>query len=80
MDRKQVKKHLKSCCRGVLEEYLTEVGFTDEETILFKNRYLIYPPKSIVRICMMIPCGTSKYNDLHNNILDKLISYFQHIN
>lgn len=80
MDRKQIRKHLKTCCRGVLEEYLKEVGFTEEEADLFKYRYMTYPPKSVVRTCMLICCGTSKYNDLHNNILDKLISYFKHKN
>ena len=77
--RKETKDHLKTWCRGVLDEYAAEVGFTPEESVLFKCRYLSYPPKSVIRTCMLIPCGTSKYNDLHNTILDKVKSYFYHI-
>lgn len=73
MDRKEIKKKLKSACRGVLTDLLEDVGFTDEEKKLFTERYI--NNHSVVMCCILIPCGQTKYHSLHNNILDKLISY-----
>lgn len=79
MDKKQVKKMLKSSCRGALQDLLEDVGFSDEERIIFYNRYVLSNPKSVPAICFIVPCSPSKYNDLHNNILNKVLSHFSHI-
>ena len=74
MDRKEVKKILKSSCRGVLNDLLEDVGFTADEKKLFTERYI--NDHSVVMCCFLIPCGHTKYHKLHNNILDKIISYY----
>jgi predicted transposase YdaD len=79
VDRKEVKKKLKSSCRGVLEDLLKDVGFTHEEAQLFKERYFPQYEYSIPLTCLHLHISSSKYNDLHNIILDKIISYFSHI-
>lgn len=78
-ERNMIKKKLHASCRGILTELLEEVGFSDEERVVFYNRYVLSNPHSVPVICMMLPCSPSKYNDIHNNILDKVLSYFQHI-
>lgn len=80
MDKKQIKKKLKTSCRGVLEDLLEDVGFSNEERIIFYNRYVLADPHSVPYICLMVPCSPSKYNDLHNSILDKVLSHFLRIN
>lgn len=74
MDRKEVKKILKSSCRGVLADLLEDVGFTEDERNLFKERYM--NNHSVPMCCLLVHCGTNKYNYVHNNILDKVISHF----
>ena len=76
-ERKKIKKFLKSSCRGVLNDLLEDVGFTSDERALFIERYI--NDHSVVFTCIKIHCGTCKYNYLHNNILDKIISHFNHI-
>ena len=75
--RKEMKRKLKSSCIGVLKDLLIEVGFTDEEAKLFKERYI--NDHSVPVVCILLPCGTNKYNYLHNRLLDKLISHYHRI-
>ena len=75
--RKEMKNELKRSCLGVLQEYLQEVGFNNEEAILFKERYI--NERSVPIICLIIHCGTNKFNYVHNRILDKCISYHNRI-
>lgn len=80
MNRKEIKDKLRRSCQGVLRDLLEDVGFSEDERFLFYNRYVLTNPKSVANICFNLPCSTTKYNDLHNIILDKIISYFEHIN
>lgn len=77
MDKKLIKKILKSSCRQALIDLIENVGFTDEETALFFERYINNHSKPIV--CLKIHCGSTKFNYLHNNILSKIESYFLRI-
>ena len=72
--RKEIKNILKSSCHGVLNDLLNDVDFNKEEAFLFKERYI--NEHSVPWICFMLPCGTNKYNYMHNRILDKIISHF----
>lgn len=74
MDKKTLKKILKSSCRQALLDLIEDVGFTQEERELFYERYINHHSKPIV--CLKIHCGSTKFNYLHNNILLKLESYF----
>jgi len=78
MDRRWVKKELKRSCRGVLQEYMTDVGFNKVESVIFKHRYMDVDEKSIAYSCLFLHISPSTYNSIHNNILDKLLSYFNH--
>ena len=75
--RKEMKQALKRSCHGVLRDLLEEVGFNEEEATLFKERYI--NEHSVPVVCLMLPCGTNKYNYIHNRILDKLISHYNRI-
>ena len=75
--RKDMKKELKRSCLGVLQDYLADVGFNNEEAILFKERYI--NERSVPVICLKLHCGTNKYNTMHNRILDKCISHYNRI-
>lgn len=78
LSRKEMKNKLKQSCLGVLQDYLNDVGFNDEEKILFKKRYI--EEKSVPVICLTaLYCGTNKYNRIHNRILDKCISHYSRI-
>lgn len=72
-----MKDELKRSCLGVLQDYLSDVGFNEEETILFKERYI--KERSVPVICLILHCGTNKYNYMHNRILDKCISHYNRI-
>ena len=73
-ERKAIKKKLKHSCIGVLNELLETVGFNEEESKVFKERYI--NDRSVPIICLMLPCGTNKFNYIHNRILDKIISHY----
>lgn len=77
MNRKEIKRYLKSSCYGVLHDLLNDVGFTTDEKALFTETYIKH--HSVIRACLNIPCGTNKYNYTHNNVLDKIISHFSRI-
>lgn len=77
MDKKILKKKLKSSCRQALIDLMEDVGFTDDEKALFCERYINNHSKPIV--CLKIHCGSTKFNYLHNNILLKIESYFLRI-
>lgn len=74
MDKKLLKKKLKSSCRQALIDLMEDVGFTDDEKALFYERYINNRSKPVV--CLKIHCGSTKFNYLHNNILLKIESYF----
>lgn len=78
MDRKSIKRTLKTSCRGVLNDLLVEVGFSEQERTLFYNRYVLSDPHSVPVICCMLHCSLSTYNDIHNRVLDKVLSYFSY--
>ena len=75
--RKEMKQLLKNSCRGVLQDILDNVGLNEEEIKLFKERY--FNERSVPVICIMLHCGTNKYNNMHNRILDKTRSHFNRI-
>jgi hypothetical protein len=75
--RKEMKQLLKSSCKGVLQDVIDNVGLNEEEIKLFKERYL--NERSVPVICIMLHCGTNKYNNMHNRILDKTRSHFNRI-
>ena len=75
--RKEMKQLLKSSCKGVLQDVIDNVGLNEEELKLFKERYL--NERSVPVICIMLHCGTNKYNNMHNRILDKTRSHFNRI-
>lgn len=78
MYRKEIKRLLQTSCSGVLRELLEEVGFSKEEQFVFYNRYVLTDPHSVPVICLLMPCSASKYNDIHNRILDKVSSHLEH--
>lgn len=78
MDRKDVKRILRTSCRGVLNDLLEDVGFSNIEKTIFYNRYVLSNPRSVPVICLMAHCSPSTYNDIHNRILDKVLSHFLH--
>ncbi len=78
MNRKDVKRILKTSCAGVLRELHSDVGFSDVEKIIFYNRYVLTNPHSVPMICLMVPCSPSTYNEIHNRVLDKVLSYLQY--
>jgi len=75
--RKEMKQLLKSSCRRVLQDIMEDVGLNEEELKLFKERYI--NERSVPVICIMLHCGTNKYNNMHNRILDKIRSHFNRI-
>lgn len=78
MNRKEVKKKLKSSCRGFLEDLLDNVGFNTLEKEIFARRYLT--EEEVLQTCYDIFISPSTYNKVHNNILDKVSSYFLYKN
>lgn len=77
-NRKEMKHILKRSCLGVLQEVISDVGLNEEEIKLFEARYI--KERSVPVICIMLHCGTNKYNNMHNRILDKIRSHFNRIN
>lgn len=75
--RKEMKHILKSSCHGFLRELLEDVGFNEEEKKLFTERYI--HEHSVPVVCLLIHCGTNKYNYVHNRILDKTRSHYNRI-
>ena len=75
--RKEMKQLLKSSCKGVLQDVIDNVGLNEEEIRLFKERYI--NERSVPVICIILHCGTNKYNNMHNRILDKTRSHFNRI-
>lgn len=79
MTRKEVKNKLKSSCRGVLNDLLVHVGFTTLEKEIFRRRY-IDDAEDVLTSCYDLFISPCTYNKIHNNILDKVSSYFSFIN
>jgi hypothetical protein len=78
MNRKDVRRILKTSCAGVLRDLLNDVGFSDAERVIFYNRYVLSNPHSVPMVCLMVPCSPSTFNDIHNRVLDKVLSYLQY--
>ena len=75
--RKEMKQFLKSSCRRVLQDIIEDVGLNEEEIKLFKARYV--DERSVPVTCIILHCGTNKFNNMHNRILDKIRSHFNRI-
>lgn len=81
MNRKEVKHKLKASCRGVLEELLENVGFNKLEKEIFISRYLHEDSEAnVLLFCYDKFISPSTYNKAHNNLLDKVLSYFLYKN